>query len=63
VLFVAMQEVARLGGLVIVHAENDVMIAELMRQNAAAGRTGPRANAAARPPELEGEAVHRTRAR
>ena len=60
VLFVAMQEVARLGGLVIVHAENDVMIAELMRQNAAAGRSGLRANAAARPPELEGEAVHRT---
>jgi dihydropyrimidinase len=59
VLFVAMQEVARLGGLAIVHAENDLMIAELTRQNAAAGRTGPRANAAARPPELEGEAVHR----
>ena len=60
VLFVAMQEVARLGGLVIVHAENDVLIAELTRQNAAAGRSGPRANAFARPPELEGEAVHRT---
>jgi dihydropyrimidinase len=36
------------------------MIAELERQNAAAGRTGARAHAAARPPELEGEAVHRT---
>jgi dihydropyrimidinase len=60
VLFAAMQEIARLGGLAIVHAENDVLIAELTRQNAAAGRTGLRANAAARPPELEGEAVHRT---
>jgi dihydropyrimidinase len=59
VLFAGMQEIARLGGLAIVHAENDVMIAELGRQNAAAGRTGARANAAARPPELEGEAVHR----
>jgi dihydropyrimidinase len=59
VLFAGMQEIARLGGLAIVHAENDVVITELMRQNAAAGRTGPRANAAARPPELEGEAVHR----
>ena len=59
VLFVAMQEVGRLGGLVVVHAENDVMIAELMRQNAASGRSGLRANASARPPELEGEAVHR----
>lgn len=59
VLFAAMQEVARLGGLAIAHAENDVMIAELERQNAAAGRTGARANAAARPPELEAEAVYR----
>jgi dihydropyrimidinase len=59
VLFAGMQEVARLGGLAIVHAENDVLIAELERQNAAAGLTGARANAAARPPELEGEAVHR----
>ena len=59
VLFVAMQEVGRLGGLVVVHAENDVMIAELTRQNAASGRCGLRANASARPPELEGEAVHR----
>ena len=59
VLFVGMQEVARLGGLAIVHAENDVMIAELERQNAAAGRAGTRANAAARPPELEAEAVYR----
>jgi dihydropyrimidinase len=60
VIFVAMQEIARLGGLVIVHAENDVMIRELMRQNAVAGRSGIRANASARPPEMEGEAVHRT---
>jgi len=59
VLFVGMQEVARLGGLAIVHAENDVMIAELERQNAAAGRAGARANAAARPPELEAETVYR----
>ena len=43
--------IPRLGGLAIVHAENDILIAELMRQNAAAGHFGPRANAAARPPE------------
>jgi dihydropyrimidinase len=59
VILVAMQEVARLGGLVIVHAENDLLIRELTRQNELAGRTGVRANALARPPELEGEAVHR----
>jgi dihydropyrimidinase len=60
VIFVAMQEVARLGGLVIVHAENDTLIRELLRQNAEAGRSGLRANASARPPEMEGEAIHRT---
>jgi dihydropyrimidinase len=59
VIFVAMQEIARLGGLVVLHAENDAIIHELLRQNALAGRTGRRANALARPPELEGEAVHR----
>ena len=58
-IFVVMQEAARLGGLVIVHAENHTMIGELQRQNAVAGRSGRHANAAARPPEMEGEAVHR----
>src|ERR1700712_433644 len=59
VIFAAMQEIGRLGGLLCVHAESDVMIRELLRQNAAAGRSGLHANAAARPPEMEGEAVHR----
>jgi dihydropyrimidinase len=60
IIFGVMQEVARLGGLVIVHAENDILIAELMRQNALAGRDTLRDHAAARPAVLEGEAVHRT---
>jgi dihydropyrimidinase len=55
-----MQEVARLGGLVIVHAENDILIAELMRQHALAGRDSVRDHAEARPAVFEGEAVHRT---
>jgi dihydropyrimidinase len=59
VIFAAMQEIARLGGLAIVHAENHAIIHELERQNALAGRTGRHANAEGRPPEMEGEAVHR----
>ena len=59
IIFAAMQATAGVGGLAIVHAENDAIIGELLRQNAAAGRIGRHANAAARPPALEGEAVHR----
>ena len=59
-IFAAMQEVARLGGLAIVHAENEEIIAEILRQNVVAGRLGGAWNATARPPEMEGEAVHRT---
>jgi dihydropyrimidinase len=59
VIFAAMQEIGRLGGLLCVHAESDVIIKELLRQNEAAGRSGLRANAEARPAAMEGEAVHR----
>jgi dihydropyrimidinase len=59
ILFAAMQETAAVGGLAIVHAENDAIINELQRQNAAMGRVGGHANAAARPAVMEGEAVHR----
>ena len=49
IIFAAMQETAAVGGLAIVHAENDAIINELQRQNAATGRVGGHANAAARP--------------
>ena len=59
IIFAAMQEVAGFGGLSIVHAENQAVILELIRQNAAAGRTGAFWNARSRPSAIEGEAVHR----
>jgi len=59
IIFAAMQEVARFGGLSIVHAENHAVISELTRQNAEAGRIGGLWNARSRPPAMEGEAVHR----
>jgi dihydropyrimidinase len=59
ILFAAMQETAAIGGLAIVHAENNAIINELLRQNAAAGRAGAPPHPAARPPAMEGEAVHR----
>lgn len=59
IIFAAMQQVARAGGLALVHAENALVIAQILRDHAAAGRTGPAWNARARPPALEGEATHR----
>jgi dihydropyrimidinase len=58
-IFAAMQEVAALGGLALVHAENDEIIEELLRQNARAGRTARQHSASARPTAMEGEAVYR----
>ncbi len=58
-LLVAMQQVARAGGLAIVHAENMDVIAELERQAAAEGRTGRHHLLEARPALMEGEATHR----
>jgi dihydropyrimidinase len=59
IIFAAMRRVGQVDGLSIVHAENSAVIGELMRENAAAGRTGPAWNARARPPAIEGEATHR----
>ena len=58
-IFAAMQEVAALDGIALVHAENDEIIEELLRQNARAGRTARQHNASARPTAMEGEAVYR----
>ena len=58
-IFAAMQEVAALDGIALIHAENDEIIEELLRQNARAGRTARQHNASARPTAMEGEAVYR----
>ena len=58
-IFAAMQEVAALDGIALVHAENDAITEELLRQNARAGRTARQHNASARPTAMEGEAVYR----
>ena len=58
-IFAAMQEVAALDGIALIHAENDAIIEELLRQNARAGRTARQHSASARPTAMEGEAVYR----
>jgi len=58
-IFRAMREIARQGGLAIVHAENDDVIDELTARLATEGKTGPEWLATACPPEAEAEAVRR----
>jgi dihydropyrimidinase len=50
---------ARLGGLVMVHAENGIVIDLIVREAVAAGHTAPVYHALTRPAILEGEAAQR----
>ncbi|HEY1350713.1 MAG TPA: dihydropyrimidinase [Ktedonobacteraceae bacterium] len=50
---------ARLGALVMVHAENGIAIDALVRETLARGQTEPRYHASSRPALLEGEATRR----
>ncbi|MBZ0304380.1 MAG: amidohydrolase family protein, partial [Anaerolineae bacterium] len=58
-LFRAMQVAAQNGMIVMVHAENGDIEAELTPALVAAGKTDPKYHASSRPPEIEGEATNR----
>ncbi len=58
-LFKAMQKAAQNGMMVMVHAENGDVEAELTPALVAAGKTDPKYHAQSRPPEIEGEATNR----
>jgi len=58
-LFKAMQQAATHGMIVMVHAENGDVEAQLTPALLAAGKTEPVYHAASRPPEIEGEATNR----
>jgi dihydropyrimidinase len=58
-LYRVLQQAARAGALVLVHAENGDAIAERERDLVAAGKTAPRYHAEARPPRVEAEATAR----
>jgi dihydropyrimidinase len=58
-ILLAMQQAARSGALVMMHAENGIAIDQLVAQALAAGRTEPVQHGLTRPPELEGEATSR----
>jgi dihydropyrimidinase len=58
-ILLAMQQAARSGATVMMHAENGIAIDQLVAQAVAAGRTDPVNHGLTRPPELEGEATSR----
>jgi dihydropyrimidinase len=58
-ILLAMQQAARSGATVMMHAENGIAIDQLVAQALAAGRTAPVDHGLTRPPELEGEATSR----
>ncbi|MFL5660860.1 MAG: dihydropyrimidinase [Ktedonobacteraceae bacterium] len=58
-IFRVLRRSAQLGGLVMVHAENGIVIDLLVRETVAAGNTAPGFHALSRPAILEGEATQR----
>jgi dihydropyrimidinase len=58
-ILLAMQQAARTGATIMMHAENGIAIDQLVAQAIADGRTDPVHHGLTRPPELEGEATNR----
>jgi dihydropyrimidinase len=58
-IFRAMQQTAKNGGLILMHAENGLAIDVVAAQNAEAGNTDPYYHGVSRSPVMEGEATNR----
>ena len=58
-IFRAMQRSGEVGATICMHAENGLVIDELVKQALAKGNTAPKYHALTRPPRLEAEATYR----
>jgi dihydropyrimidinase len=58
-IFRAMRRAGEDGTLICMHAENGIVIDEIIKRALAEGRTAPRYHAKTRPTRMEGEGVHR----
>jgi dihydropyrimidinase len=58
-IFRAMRTAGEAGGLICMHAENGVVINEIIKHALAEGKTAPRYHAVTRPTKAEAEGVHR----
>jgi len=58
-IFRAMKNAGNWGGLICMHAENGIVINEIIKYTLAEGKTAPRYHALTRPTKAEAEGVHR----
>ena len=58
-IFQAMRMVGQHGGIIALHAENGLVIEQLIKEALAEGNTAPRYHGLTRPALMEGEATHR----
>jgi dihydropyrimidinase len=58
-IFRAMKNAGAAGGLICMHAENGIIINEIIKHALAEGKTAPRYHALTRPTKAEAEGVHR----
>ncbi len=58
-IFRAMKNAGQAGGLVCMHAENGIVINEIIKHALAEGKTAPKYHALTRPTKAEAEGVHR----
>ncbi len=58
-LYRVMKEVGELGGMIAMHAENGIVIDEIVKEARSQGKKAPRWHAITRPTRMEAEAVHR----
>ena len=58
-IFRAMKNAGNWGGLICMHAENGIVINEIIRHALAEGKTAPKYHALTRPTKAEAEGVHR----
>ena len=58
-IFRAMKNAGKWGGLICMHAENGIVINEIIKHALAEGKTAPKYHALSRPTKAEAEGVHR----
>jgi dihydropyrimidinase len=58
-IYRAMKTAGAAGGLICMHAENGIVINEIIKEALAEGKTAPKFHALTRPPKAEAEGVHR----
>lgn len=59
-LFRVMREAGEIGAVISMHAENGIVIDEIVKRAVKEGKKAPRWHALTRPPRMEAEAVHRS---